>query len=311
MYVFAVYFTVCSLRIISRYRVGCIFVPLLIFLNKASAVVSVVLGGFIAYQLAVFTWYLFPEQEFQYQWIAPKAQASSTGNKIDTQKLQQQHLFGMPVASKKVQQKKAPLTAAPKTKLNLTLVGLVAASEPRFSSAIISYQKKQDSYFVDSKITNTEATVSEIREDRVILDVGGELQTLMLDGVETLNHLHKASKIVEKTFNKKVIKNKVKRIELDRKAILKNPGQLMTYIRISPYRRDGKVAGYRVSPGKDRTLFDKAGLKSGDLAIELNGIDLTNTQQAFSLMKVFPTMTEMALTVERGGQLHELYLNIP
>lgn len=283
------------------------FVPLSIFLQKSSGVATVVLSGLVAYQFALLTWSFSPVQDSKYQWVAPKIKATSNGNKINTQKLQQQHLFG---ESKGTVKNSGAVSSAPKTKLNVILVGVVAASEPQLSSAIISYQSKQDSYFIDSKIEGTGATVSEIYEDRVILDVNGSLQTLMLDGVENMrqqdNHQAKAagSKVVAETNVKPVD------IEIDRSTLLKDPGKLTDYIRISPYRRDGEVAGYRLKPGKDRTLFDQAGLKNGDLAIELNGVDLTDTQQAFSLMKEFPTMTEMSLTVDRNGQLHELYLNI-
>ncbi len=286
--------------------------PLSIFLQKISGVVLVVVSGLLAYQLALLTWALLPEQESKYKWVVPKVKTLQHDNKIDTQKLQQQHLFGEQIKPKKVVKKAATVNEVPKTKLNLTLVGVVAATDPLFSSAIISYKSKQDSYFIESKIEGTNASVSEIYEDRIILDVNGELQTLMLDGVETVDRqrdTHESKARV--SSSKKVKKNQVKTVNLDRKELLKNPGKLTDYIRISPVREDGEVKGYRIKPGKERSLFDQAGLKNGDLAIELNGIDLTDTQQAFTLMKEFPTMTDMSLTVERDGQLHELYFSIP
>ena len=279
--------------------------PLSIFLEKSSGVFLVVLSGLLAYQLALLSWSLSPVQELKYQWVAPKVK-TAPGSQINTRKLQQQHLFGKPVSTKTAAKKRNSVSVAPKTTLNVVLVGVVAASDPGASSAIISYRSKQDSYFIDSEIAGTTATVSEIHEDRVILDVNGALQTLMLDGVDNIKPQANAVK------SREAVKTKVKPVEvaIDRAAILKDPGKLTDYIRISPYRRDGSVVGYRLRPGKDRSLFDQAGLKNGDLAVELNGVDLTDMQQAFSLMKDFPTMTEMSLTVDRRGQLHELYLNI-
>lgn len=279
--------------------------PLSILLQKSSGVVLVALGGLVAYQLALLTWSLSPVQGSKYQWVTPKVTANS---KINTQKLQRLHLFGKPVSSSTTVRKNSSASVAPKTTLNVILVGVVAASEPHASSAIISYKNKQDSYFIDSKIEDTGATVSEIHEDRVILDVNGALQTLMLDGVE---HQKLQNNYQANTTSNKQTKVKPVEVAIDRAAILKNPSKLTDYVRISPYRQDGKVVGYRLKPGRDRSLFEQAGLKNNDLAIELNGIDLTDMQQAFSLMKDFPTMTEMSLTVDRGGQLHELYLNIP
>jgi len=291
---------------------GSIFVPLSIILEKVSRIALVLLSALLAYQISLFTWSLFPQQNTEYQRFPAKGKAVKDNSKLDTRKLQQQHLFGKQIASKKRAEKKLPVSVAPKTKLNLLLVGVVAASDPLYSSAIISYQSQQGSYFIDSKIAGTGAAISEIHADRVILNVNGALQTLMLDGIENPEQRqgNRKSKAQTKS-SRSAAKHESKQVDLDRQALLKDPGKLTDYIRISPYRKDGKVAGYRIKPGKDSSLFKQAGLKSNDLAIELNGIDLTDTQQAFSLMKEFPTMTEISLTVERNGQLHELYFNIP
>ncbi|WP_369434679.1 PDZ domain-containing protein [Psychromonas sp. MME1] len=80
---------------------------------------------------------------------------------------------------------------------------------------------------------------------------------------------------------------------------------------MSPVREDNEIKGYRVSPGKDKDLFEEAGLQSGDLAVEVNGVDLTDMQEALGLMKMLPTMSEITLTVERGGELHEIYFTVP
>ena len=280
-----------------------------IFLQKAPWVTSIVLGGLLAYQLALLTWSLSPVQNSKYQWVVPKVKITANGSEINTLKLQQLHLFGEPLSANATVKKNSPVSSAPKTKLNLVLVGVVAASDPSYSSAIISYKSRQGSYFIDSKIDGTGASVSEIYEDRVILDVDGVLQTLMLDGVDSIKQQNNDQ--VKASRSQEPAQTDAKQLDMDRQALLKDPGKSPDYIRISPYRKDGSVLGYRLRPGKDRTLFEQAGLKNNDLAIELNGVDLTDTQQAFSLMKEFPTMTEISLTVERSGQLHELYLNIP
>ena len=90
-----------------------------------------------------------------------------------------------------------------------------------------------------------------------------------------------------------------------------NPNKVLDFIRISPVRQGNEVKGYRVKPGKNPSLFNEAGLQSGDLAIALNGVDLTNTSEAVGLMKEFPTMTEVSLTIDRNGELNELFFSIP
>jgi len=297
-------------------KTGSSSVPFATFLSKIPTLFLAIIMTLLGYQLALLSWSFFPEDDPVLLWTPVIANTQVNSAKISTERLQQQHLFGEkiavvhPIAEKAVT---TSITSAPKTRLKLTLVGVVAASEPQYSSAIIERKGAQSSYFIDSKIDGTSAIISHIYQDRIILDVQGSMQTLMLDGVDMLAKQHLGAENKRKTTQKSrpIQKREVKTVNLDRKELLKNPGKLTDYVRISPVREDGVVKGYRVKPGKDKTLFEEAGLKNGDLAVELNGIDLTDTQQAFELMKEFPTMTDMTLSVERSGQLHELYLSIP
>lgn len=283
--------------------------PLSIFLQKLPNIVLIMLSALLAYQLALFTWSLLPGEKPTVQWTAPEITGLNSANEIDSGKLKELHLFGKrvaPAAQPKKSVLSAPMSA---TKLNLTLVGVVAASEPAYSSAIISYKGKQDSYFIDSKIEGTSASIYEIYEDHIVLDENGVYQVLMLDGLEAVNG--QPVQNPQPPAEKPTRAAPVNKIDLDRSEILKDPSKLTNYINISPVREDDEIKGYRINPGKDPSLFEQAGLEKGDLVVELNGIDLTDMAESMSLMKEFPTMTEISLTVDREGQLYDLYFSIP
>ena len=292
-------------------KTGLLSVLLATFLQKLPMLCVAIIGTLLAYQLALLTWAFVPEEKPALLWKPAQVNKNQATNKINTEQLQQQHFFGKKEQKSKPVVQETSINSAPKTRLNLKLVGVVAATNPQNSSVIIDQKGRQSSYFIDSKIDGTSAVITKIYQDRIILKVNGSHQTLMLDGVESLDKQVKSHEAMQNRKGTKGIKADVKTVNLNRKELLKNPGKLTDYIRISPVRENGKVKGYRVNPGKDRALFEQAGLKSGDLAVELNGIDLTDTQQAFTLMKEFPTMTDMTLSIERGGQLHELYFSIP
>lgn len=289
-----------------------------IFLQKLPKIALLLISILLAYQFALLTWSLLPVEKSTVTWIAPKPAQVST-NKIDTKVLREQYLFGKKTeTSENVEiievqqptQQEYDLDALAKTKLNLILVGVVAATDPIYSSAIISNKGKQDSYFIDSKIEGTNASVYGIYADRIVLDENGANFVLMLDGIDGSPQSQRSSSA--RSSSKTKVKNKaVRNVDLDRKELLKNPAKLTNYIRISPVRENNEIKGYRVRAGKDPSLFKESGLQDGDLAIELNGIDLTDLSQSMSLMKEFPTMTEISLTVERDGQLHELFFSIP
>lgn len=99
-------------------------------------------------------------------------------------------------------------------------------------------------------------------------------------------------------------------LEQIRKEMAQNPQSVLKYIRLSQVSNDGKIEGYRVNPGKDRKLFDSVGLKPGDIATSLNGIDLTDPAAMSSLWKNMSEMTELNLTVQRDGQLHDIFIGL-
>lgn len=274
--------------------------------QKLPNIMFFIISSLIAYQAASLSWLFLPADEDDLVWNRPavsqKINTSSSNNNIASE-----NIFGLAEKETAAPQKEISkdVKNAPRTHLDLTLMGIVSASDPAYSSAIITYRGSQGSYFVNSKIDGTSATVVSIFSDRLILDVNGTKQTLMLDDKDFSKPIQRATVRPKKESHTRKI------VKLDRKAILSNPSKLTDYIRISPVRKEGEILGYRVRPGRDRSVFDAAGLKSGDIAVELNGVDLTDMQQALTLMKAFSTMTDLSLTVNRDGQLHELYFSIP
>ena len=281
---------------------------LTIFLQKLPNIIVIILGALLAYQLALFSWSLLPAEKSAVQWVAPEKELENAANGTDLGKLIALNLFGKSVNPETLPEKTPAPENMVKTKLNLTLVGVVAASDPDYSSAIIAYKGKQDSYFIDSKIEGTSASVQEIYGDRIVLDENGAYRILMLDGLDA-DAQQQNRQPVSKSANDG--RNQATTVDLNRSELLKDPSKLTNYINISPVREDGEIKGYRVNPGRDPALFEQAGLENGDLVIELNGIDLTDMAESMTLLQEFPTMTEISLTVDREGQLYDLYLSIP
>ncbi|MGB5444715.1 MAG: type II secretion system protein GspC, partial [Psychromonas sp.] len=241
----------------------------------------------------------------------PKKGLENSADSNVLARLKALNLFGKSVNPEAQPKKTLATETMVKTTLNLTLVGVVAASDPTYSSAIIAYKGKQDSYFIDSKIEGTSASVKEIYDDRIVLDENGSYRILMLDGLDADDQQKKQPLRQPTGKAGQGGSNQPTTVDLNRSELLKDPSKLTDYINISPVREGGAIKGYRVNPGKDPALFEQAGLEKGDLVIELNGIDLTDMAESMTLLKEFPTMKEISLTVDREGQLYDLYLNIP
>jgi len=267
-------------------------------------------------------------------------QGKERAKELDLSSLLALNIFGEENRKKAPPKPVAPTKSAPKTRLNVTLTGLVADSTSNVSPtsvAIIESAGGQNTYGIGDKIDGTQARVDQIFIDRVILAVSNRFETLMLDGIEYSTTVPNSaddmkdgteksiaaqrqvapSTVRNKSENKRRDPKKMdKRADIElsqslreqRAQMFDDPKKLMDYIRIRPYRQKGELKGYRLTPGKDPSLFKRVGLKHNDLATNINGYDLTDMQQALSVMKELKTMTEATITVMRNDSPVEIIL---
>jgi len=279
-------------------------------LSRVIIAITVFLFIFITYFSAKLTWLLFEPEVVVSSWKTPIAnQKKGDSAVVDFSDF---HWFG----KANVQQETAPIqediTDAPKTKLNMTLTGVVANNNVNHSMAIIEYQSNQETYFINQKIKSTRAVVAKIHSDRVILKNNGKYETLMLDGFDYSKNSQINVKSVSKSNTKKNLSSKRnKELVKTRKEILSDPGKIVDYIAITPVNRNGKIKGYRLNAGKKPELFRESGLKPRDLAVAINGYDLTDTLQSLTVMSELKDMKNIMITVERDGQLTDIEFALP
>jgi general secretion pathway protein C len=72
----------------------------------------------------------------------------------------------------------------------------------------------------------------------------------------------------------------------------------------------GKLRGFRAYPGRNRAIFSKLGLKSGDLVTAINGTPLDDPQRSQDVFNTIQTSDHVTVTIERGGQKQDITLNI-
>jgi len=218
------------------------------------------------------------------------------------------NLFGLYQQNAPVIKQEPVKQDAPQTSLNLTLVGVVASNRAETTLAVITNRGKQNTYGLNEAIDGTRATLQAVYVDRVIIRNSGRDETLMLDGIK-FGQSQPQQPVRSKS---KPVETAKATSELDqiKKDILDKPQNLFTYIRLSQVKRDNELVGYRVNPGKDRVLFDAVGLKANDLAVSLNGNDLTDPTVMAKLWTELSEATDFTLTVEREGQLHDIYIEL-
>lgn len=276
----------------------------------------------IAYSMAQLTWLLMPKAKQNNNiTIVQMGNSAATSLTVDVKKLSVLNLFGKAEAKKAApkQSDVVKVFDAPETKLNLTLTSAVASSDDERSAAIIENNKLQQTYAIGDKITGTNAVLNNILIDRVIIDVNGRKETLMLDGFEytqvseqqIVGQTKKPAKVPAVASTNVVTKNPEfsKRIKELKDVISTDPAKITDYINISPVREGTSIKGYRLLPASDASFFNQSGLKAGDLATEINGRDLTDPRQAMEALQLLRTESEITLTVERAGQVTEVFFS--
>ncbi|USD37799.1 MULTISPECIES: type II secretion system protein GspC [Ferrimonas] len=284
-------------------------------------VLTLLLAVYAIYIASQLTWMLVPETQEQAAVWRPSVQQSGQSGALDLTPVQRLSLFGDVDKSKESSKPKpvdtSLITDAPKTTLRILLTGLVASSEQERGIAVIESAGSQETYGIGDKIKSTSASLHEVYADRAIIVNRGRYETLMLDGIEYSKTISEETKRLKTRSSEPRTQdmrnnNKVSaQLDAARTDLLTDPGKLTDYISISPVKADGGLKGYRLNPGKDRALFTDAGLKSGDLAVAINGYDLTQMSEAMQLLAELPELTEMAVMVEREGQLTEIMFSLP
>jgi general secretion pathway protein C len=284
--------------------------------QKINMLVVALLAIFLLSYAAELTWRLLPQPSDNGK-IANVSTGQSvaqknSNNKLNLADIKRLNLFGdynaEPVAEKVV-------TDAPVTRLNLTLTGVVASSTKDQGAAIIENRNQQQTYGIGEKIEGTNASLKEVYADRVIIKNGPVNETLMLDGVE-YNKNTKQPRLAPATQSQASVRGPQRRtlsedaIQASRE-LQEQPASFIDYIAVSPHRPDGELAGYRVSPGKKPALFKAAGLKSGDVITDINGLDLTDMQQALEAMNMLKELQSLQMSVQREDELITIYLDLP
>ncbi|MFH4638119.1 type II secretion system protein GspC [Vibrio alginolyticus] len=280
---------------------------------KLSLLLTCLFIAITGWILGKIVWLAIPQSSEMPQWrpSASSVTASNKGDAIDFNALQNANLFGKFTEQKAAVVEQPIVKDAPKTRLNLTLVGAVASSDANTSLAVIANRGKQATYGLGEEIEGTRATLKAVLVDRVIIDNQGRDETLMMQGIE-YKKLSESPQVARAQAQRAeaATSDVGEKLEQIREEIAKDPQSVFKYITISPVKKDGDIVGYRVSPGRDAALFNDVGLQPGDIAVQLNGIDLSDPSSSVQLMQVMSDPQELNLTVERDGQQYDIYIQL-
>ncbi|MBU2971235.1 type II secretion system protein GspC [Pseudoalteromonas sp. C2R02] len=284
--------------------------------RKISFTLLLIIVVYVAYLSAQAFWLIWPKPQESNSFINSASSNSASRSTLNSSDITAINLFGKANAQpvkKEVEEPKV-INDAPETTLNINLTGVVAVNQDdKAGLAIIESQGAQETYQVDDVVKGTRATVKQVFADRVILQVRSRYETLMLDGFNFSKTVTSTKRKQQSSSPRKIKQNSrtikatqntdVKReIREKRAELVKDPGKLFDYIRVSPSRVNGELVGYKLRPGKDPALFRKMGLKHNDLATSINGYMLTDMKQAMAAINELRTAQSATISIDRKGE---------
>jgi len=229
--------------------------------------------------------------------VAPRAERPG----LDVQSVVSAHLFGIAAADPSAQDP----ANAPQSTANLVLAGTIATRDPKRGVAIIGDGGPSKVYSVGDNVGG--ASLHSVYLDHVILDRGGVLETLLLPRL--LGPGMRAPPVVRRTG---VDPRTAAAVDSVRRLVQQDPSILDQVMRTVPSYDNaaGKLRGFRAYPGRNRQIFNKLGLKPGDLVTAINGTPLDDPQRSQDVFNTIQTSDHATVTIERGGQKQEITLNI-
>jgi general secretion pathway protein C len=216
---------------------------------------------------------------------------------VDVSTIVNAHVFGAaPQAAGQGDPRDAPATTMP-----LMLTGIMAGDDPQYGLAILGQNAQSTKVYAVGDNVPGGAKLHSVFSDRVVIDRGGHLETLVLPrqaaagtALPSATALPTESPVADRM----------------RKLITEQPSILADVMRPQPVYANGKQTGYRVYPGRNRQAFLRLGLRPGDLVTAINGTALDDPDRGQQIFNTLGATSEAHVTVQRNGQQQDVVLNL-
>jgi len=227
---------------------------------------------------------------------------SSQQNTFSLQPLLAAHLFGQ------VSQELAGgrLDNLPISSLNLVLTGVIASASGGY--ALISVNGQPQEPFGIGQTVTGDAALQAVYPDRVVIQRNGVLESLMLEGAEKtpmdLLTTPAAAYRPPAASGNIVQETGANRYTVERE-------QLAAQMRTPDFLRQAtmvpsKGGGFQMQQIQAGSLYEKLGLRAGDVIKSVNGTPVNSAEDAIRLYQQIQNVGAVQMEIVRGGKPEQL-----
>ncbi len=188
------------------------------------------------------------------------------------------------------------IAALKPTTLNVVLIGTVSGPQ-RMAFAVIEEKgkRKQDLYQTGDRIQG--ALIKQVLRGKVVLEVKGKDEILEME----------QAKGGKKRIGSRNDGYTITVGHDDLQKSLGNINSLLTQVRIRPLIKNGKPDGLILSNIKPASIFEKLGLKNGDVVKKIDNREIKTPEDAFQFYNRLKSGAELSLEIGRGSETKTIY----
>ena len=187
----------------------------------------------------------------------------------------------------------------------LRLLG-TAQVDDRGYAVIEDVAGSRQDVFVVGEVVFDGPTLIAVRPGQAVVDWKGRKQTLEIseptpEGTDTRGEKRKLG---DKTSGEGIRQTGSGSYLVDRREVehsIENLNQIATQMRAVPYLKDGQTLGFRVFNIRSDSIFERMGLKNGDVIQRVNGVELDSPAKALALLEDVQTTDEIRVDLLRDN----------
>ena len=188
--------------------------------------------------------------------------------------------------------------AALNTALNLRLEGVILSGSGENSMAVIVSGEQRDTYRRGDELpTGANVRIDSIARDHVVIDNRGQREVLWLFDGETPTSAAGVNSVTS-------ITGAATGLTLPPgtdQRMLNTAARLAEIIRVAPEQANGRLIGYRLTPGARLKEFVQLGFETNDIVTAANGIALNDIANLPKLYGLMDGATEVSFSLLRNG----------
>ena len=241
-------------------------------------------------------------------------------SKADYAIIEKRDIFGIQKEELEPEPEPEPKKEEPKkpvTKLRLKLLGTIVGSNIEPVAFIKDLSKRKQDIYREQDDVGPAKLLHIYRNKVILLYNGREEMLLAFEESELLDNVKSETpeKVEESKEDKKANKSLSSKIgkkigpshwvlnKSEVENVFNNASQLLTEIRIIPHFKEGKLDnpdGFQMAHVKRGSLFDRMGVKSGDVIRSVNNHMINSPEKAFEAYQMFKSSDSMEIVIERN-----------